>query len=426
MNNFDKLNLDATKYSDLELKEILGLNDVTDNEQIQKHISNIQLKVSDDTNMSFSDKNRMLTFLNAAKNKLERDDNIVNNDFDITFNANTSYLVKDTPDSNPLIYNPNTLVGKNVRVYEGKGGYYPPGYLNPINTKTIRKTINIDSRFRDSYYNTKSSDFHFDLPETFRKVVNLNLVSYEMPLTIYTINSCNNHFTLGNSNTQEINVIDISNGNYFTPFSSRIFSLDSSANIVNKINSSLVMHGINDVSYNIDPVNGKSYFETKTTPPTAKPIEICFNRDNQGEDDLQTPLPLKLGWSLGFRLGHYVLGDTNSKVWSEGIVNFDTPKYLYISIDDFTHAGNNGFVVTFNDSTLSKDIITRINYSNLLQNDGFYNRGDDEDVINSNRSYYGPVDIKKLHIRVMDEYGRIVDFNNMDWSFTLNVDILYD
>ena len=45
-----------------------------------------------------------------------------------------------------------------------------------------------------------------------------------------------------------------------------------------------------------------------------------------------------------------------------------------------------------------------------MQNDGFYNRGDDEDVINSNRSYYGPVDIKKLHIRVMDEYGRIANW----------------
>jgi hypothetical protein len=422
MNNFNKLNLDITKYSNLELKEILGLNDVTDNEQIQKHLSNIQVKVSDDTNMSFADKSRMLTFLNEAKAKLDKDGISINNEVDVTFNANTSYLVSDTPDSNPIIRNPNTLVGSNVRVYEGKGGFYPPGYLNPINTKTIRKTINIDSRFRDQYYNTKSSDFHFDLPETFRKVVNLNLVSYEMPLTIYTINNCNNHFTIDNGNTQYN--IDISNGNYFTPFSSRIFSLDSSANIINKINTNISEVGIPDISYNIDPVNGKSYF---TNTAANNSYEIFFNRDNSGEDDLQTPLPLKLGWSLGFRVGQYFLnGVEDSKVYSEGIVNFDTPKYLYISIDDFTHAGNNGFVVNFNDSTLSKDIITRINYSNLLQNDGFYNRGDDDDVINANRSYYGPVDIKKLHIRVMDEYGRIVDFNNMDWSFTLNFDILYD
>ena len=60
-----------------------------------KHISNIQLKLSDDTNMSFSDKNRMLTFLNNAKNKLVENDNIVNNNFDLTFNANT-ISCKDT------------------------------------------------------------------------------------------------------------------------------------------------------------------------------------------------------------------------------------------------------------------------------------------------------------------------------------------
>jgi len=421
MNSFNKLNLDITKYSNLELKEILGLNDVTDNEQIQKHLSNIQVKVSDDTNMSFADKSRMLTFLNEAKTKLDKDSISVNNELDVTFNANTSYLVSNTPDNNPVIRDPNTLVGSNVRVYEGKGGYYPPGYLNPINTKTIRKTINIDSRFRDQYYNTKSSDFHFDLPETFRKVVNLNLVSYEMPLTIYSINSCNNHFTILHSDASHN--IDISNGNYFTPFSSRIFSLDSSANIINKINTNIVGSGLTDISYNIDPINGKSYFINKASTRH----EIFFNRDNNGNDDLQTPLPLKLGWSLGFRLGHYILdGLEDTKVYSEGIVNFDTPKYLYLSIEDFTHAGNNGFVVNFNDSTLSKDIITRINYSNLLQNDGFYNTGDDDDVINANRSYYGPVDIKKLHIRVMDEYGRIVNFNNMDWSFSLNLDILYD
>ena len=276
----------------------------------------------------------------------------INNDVDVTFNANTSYLVSNTPDSNPVIRDPNTLVGSNVRVYEGKGGFYPPGYLNPINTKTIRKTINIDSRFRDQYYNTKSSDFHFDLPETFRKVVNLHLVSYEIPLTIYSINNCNNHFTLVEDGGSTKPNIDISNGNYFTPFSSRIFSLDSSANIVNKINMNLFNAEVFDISYNIDPINGKSYFVNKGNPLNGQvtAYEILFNRDSTGNDDLQTPLPLKLGWSLGFRLGQYFLDKgKGSKVYSEGIVNFDTPKYLYISIDDFTHAGNNGFVVNFND-----------------------------------------------------------------------------
>ncbi|ALH23386.1 hypothetical protein ceV_480 [Chrysochromulina ericina virus CeV-01B] len=420
MNNFNKLNLDITKYSNLELKEILGLNDVTDNGQIQKHLSNIELKVSDDVNMSFSDKNRMLTFLHQAKNKLDETTNMVNNNLNKRYSANTSYLVPDTPDDNPVIRNPNTLLGSKVKVYKGRGSdEYPPGYLNPINTKIIQKTINIDSRFRDQYYNSKSSDFHIDLPETFRKVVHLSLTSYELPISIYGINSCNNHFII-QSKTNRYN-IDISNGNYFTPFSSRIFSFDASSNILNKVNKSLNNVGLSDISYNIDQVNGKSYFTTTTN----NNYEIFFNRDICGNDDLQTPLPLKLGWNLGFRVGHYYLAKGN-KVWSEATVNLDTPKYLYICIDDFTNAGNNGFVATFSDSTLSKNIITRINYSQALQVDGVYNRGFDNVVFNSDRFYHGPVDIKKLRITILDEYGRVVDLNNMDWSFTLNLDILYN
>ncbi len=161
MNNFDKFNFDITKYSNIELKEILDLNNVTDYEQILKHISNIQMKISTDGSMPFTDKNKMLIFLNQAKTKFN-ENNQTSNNIDLTFNAKTSYLVPNTPDSNPLILDPNTLIGSNVNISEGKGGYYPPGYLNPINIKTNTKTINIDSRFRDQYYNTKSSDFYFN------------------------------------------------------------------------------------------------------------------------------------------------------------------------------------------------------------------------------------------------------------------------
>ena len=56
----------------------------------------------------------------------------------------------------------------------------------------------------------------------------------------------------------------------------------------------------------------------------------------------------------------------------------DTIKYLYISINDFTNASNNGFVAAFSESTLSKDIIARIQYQGLIQKDGLYNFWDDD------------------------------------------------
>ena len=42
------------------------------------------------------------------------------------------------------------------------------------------------------------------------------------------------------------------------------------------------------------------------------------------------------------------------------------------------------------------------------------------------RIYFGPTDISKLHIKLFDEFGRIVDLNNGDYSFTLDIDVLYD
>ena len=42
------------------------------------------------------------------------------------------------------------------------------------------------------------------------------------------------------------------------------------------------------------------------------------------------------------------------------------------------------------------------------------------------RIYFGPTDIAKLHIKLYDEFGRIVDMNNCDYSFTLEVEVLYD
>ena len=42
------------------------------------------------------------------------------------------------------------------------------------------------------------------------------------------------------------------------------------------------------------------------------------------------------------------------------------------------------------------------------------------------REYFGPVNIQKLDIALYDEYGRIIDLNNMDMSLTLRFEKLYN
>jgi len=42
------------------------------------------------------------------------------------------------------------------------------------------------------------------------------------------------------------------------------------------------------------------------------------------------------------------------------------------------------------------------------------------------RQYFGPVDLMKLRVRLLDEYGRVVSLNNADYSFTIKVEQLYN
>ena len=73
---------------------------------------------------------------------------------------------------------------------------------------------------------------------------------------------------------------------------------------------------------------------------------------------------------------------------------------------------------------MDPNILARISfrghsYYNLLSFDNMT-------TVSEPRNYFGPVDIKSLHIRIYDEYGKIVDLNNADFSFCLNLKVLYD
>jgi len=47
-------------------------------------------------------------------------------------------------------------------------------------------------------------------------------------------------------------------------------------------------------------------------------------------------------------------------------------------------------------------------------------------LITTPREYYGPVNIQNMNVQLLDGYGRVVDLNNMDYSFCLTMTIVYD
>lgn len=435
----NKLNLDITTYSYNELLDIFKINNVENSKQISTHINTYKNNIITDNSLSLSEKDNMTNFLNKVIKKildsLDKSDNSSDyssigirsvgvSDGGVSNNCSSlqNNLIENISDNHPVIVNQNTVSGLNTISSEGQNvgsNEFPPGYINPINIKTVKKAVNIDTRFRSSYYSTQSSDFHISLPESFKKVVSMQISSIEIPLTIYSVSE----YLKNNSFFVDSSLVQISDGNYSSHADIYSPVIDLCNNISILIQNLLNTTGLSDISYTVNAVSGKSKFTTGATSHT-----LYFNKDICNNDDLDNPLPLKLGWLLGFRSGAYELA-SNSSIESEGILSIVGPKYIYLCINDYTNAGNNNFVAAFSSSILSPHIIARINYRGLVQNNGIYNvgsGGDFSDSINRTREYFGPVDIQKLHLQILDEYGRVVNFNNMDWSCAITFKTLYD
>lgn len=187
-----------------------------------------------------------------------------------------------------------------------------------------------------------------------------------------------------------------------------------------------------DLRYTIDRISKKSVFaggrnSTSYTDTSANLLKISalrFNVDGNGNLDTNANIQSKLGWTLGFRGAEYILADEPTpstsipiSAVSEGVPFLSGTRYAFLSINDYQNNARPSFLVAYGDSTKTDNIMARINLSygqNLHQRDSGFTHNS-----NRTREYFGPVDIQRLTIELKDEFGRVIDLNNMDWSFTL-------
>jgi hypothetical protein len=292
---------------------------------------------------------------------------------------------------------------------------YYQGIINPLKKRITKKNLNIDTRFRENYYAAQATNFHMDLPLKMSNVVSMKLSAFEMPSSFYVISKQfgNNFFSFTYDSTTK--TVDISDGTYtnstlIDTINAHITQVAPNTiifylNVTSDTNTS----GSGQVLVGIDPLN--TTFTTFT---------LNFQADHNGNADQFTPLPLKLGWMLGFRNGIYA---NNSAYVSEGVIEVSGPRYMYLVVDDYNNNVNNIFYSAFTSSILNKNILARISFKDAFLDTVKQNN---LSIITTAREYYGPVDIQKLNIQLLDEYGRILDINNMDYSFCLTLETLYD
>jgi hypothetical protein len=138
-------------------------------------------------------------------------------------------------------------------------------------------------------------------------------------------------------------------------------------------------------------------------------------------DDINQNIMNTMGWTLGFRLGSYL--DISGIITSEGLFDAGGDRYIYMAITDYQYNNNISNIVGFDKSMLNEDIIAKIPIVNgklsLLIDES-------NNPLAKSRKYNGPVNLSKLHIKILDKFGKVIDFNNMDYSFTLELEVLYE
>ncbi len=279
-------------------------------------------------------------------------------------------------------------------------------YINPINIKTVKQYISIDSKFRPNYFNTKSTNFEINLPNSYPNILSMSLKQVSLPASYYSISK-----TLGNSTfnvtvSGTVHNITIPDGNY-SPFNTTIPIFDPP------------LPG--GVVFTIDPVSGRAKFISTTIA-----FVITFNVDSNFNIDPNTPLPLRCGWQLGFRSASYTV-PVSTPCISEGICMITGPHYGFLSINDYQMNEYQSYTAMYTSSVLQKNILDRLELSSSTQKimNGELFCVINPDKTESPRTYFGPVNINRLKIGLYDEYGRIIDLNNMDWSFVLELETLY-
>ena len=415
--NFD---LNINNYNITELEELFELPSNHDETIIEMKETKLRQHIMNDRNIISSTKTNTLDFIDKVKKKLIENLKTNSTSLKNVNNFKNIYNLDKTLDKSNIIDAGSTyIIEKPITPYtQSSPSEFYQGTINPLNKRILKKNVNIDTRFRENYYTTLASNFHVNLPLKLSKVVSLQLSAIELPNTFYVISQIygNNFFVLEIVDEEPL-IVTIPDGNY------------DYLGIQNYINNFLSTQSGNypNIQFLAD-VNtpsgsgfqsGSAKMVVGSTAGTIN-FSINFVTDRYGNKDTQTPLPLKFGWLIGFRDGYY---ENNTTYVSEGLINLLGPRYIYLVVDDFNNSVLDGFYGAFTSSIINKNIIARIslqgNVFNFLSKDNF-------SLITTPRQYFGPVDIQKLQIQLLDEYGRILNLNNMDYSFCLTFQTIYE
>jgi hypothetical protein len=396
--NPDTFDFNIDNYSIDDLENFLGLDDEYSDEDVHKKSNEFSNKINKMSDANF--KKKLTEFVTKVKNMLTEQD-LKNR---IT-SAGSTFVIKKAkePVTNYIQQVYSTDVAK--------------GHITTIKKKTTMTSFCMNTLFRDPS-STSSTDCVIELPYQLKNVLSMEVTSVEIPQGLFLfsdyLQSNTIYFKEYFEDTVNQGLVVFPQGNYPTitsNLSSKDFNL--SLMMTTEINAQLNTGDrftvtVNQATNQVTITNSTYIFEMNIVHPGT-------NRN----------ISRTMGWILGFRQPAYVNQLTYT---SESLYNTTPAEYLYLEINDYNVTSISSKVFgLFSESFLDRNIIAKVDYSYKtdfpLYETVSYNKSH---VLSSLRDYFGPVYLARFAIRLLDKYGQVVDLNGLDYSFTLELKILYD
>ena len=284
---------------------------------------------------------------------------------------------------------------------------------NVVRSSPTHRFVNLDTRFSDSSSSSSSPVSTFTLPERVSNVRSLSICSIEVPLLYLNVSPelDNTVISLTENGHGEVQ-FTIPSGNYSA--STLVSALNS---LIVSSNYTFVFSATTATATNPFPklqIAASSRISIGISSASSTSTVLCFSSN--------------LAWMLGFRHSSKLAFSGPSTLTSDAIINLSVPKYLYLVLDEFaarTSSSNSFYAPQYSRNCLDSNIVARFTVEGGGGGAGTYFAANKHNghLISDTREYgKRGIDIQKLQVQVVNEFGIPVQFLGCDYSLCLRLE----
>jgi hypothetical protein len=447
--NFD---LNINNYSNEDLLHFFGLDENYNLENIEERVNKMIKEIFSVDNNSFDSKYKfdVINFIKTAQDVLVSFKKDMENNKEIKNNFNKFINSGRDPNVgriiNPLATHP--ALQRQI---------IPPDNIDGYNYNTTTAVYVFNTLARNDFYSSVASNSTFDLPLQWKNVISVSLSSINIPNVMFTFNKENgtNQIYIREYTTDLSGIVVLPPGNYTAysyiglqsngsifpitqasfPDSLELainkqlgsFDYDASGNPIPRFKVSI---NISDYKVTISNIKYNFYMDTiiKNLKDLCSPYSNVILEDTSLKNPYdKSKLPISIyittmGYIMGYR---NIVYDGSNNYTTESIFQNSGEDYLYFVFEDYTGAqtssdtygivGTNGIL---GGNILGVVPITSSFFSTIFDNNSNF--------IYKKRDYFGPVDISRISIKLLNASGNIVNLQQTDFNFSLKVVSIYD